>query len=133
MNVKKGIAVNIFWILLGTVLIIVSEIGKVDGIYSGMGGGFIGVGIYQLFRTLRYSKNEEYREKIDVEISDERNHYIRLKAWSVTSYISVVILALITITCMILAQEFYMKIAAFAECFLLVVYYISYMVLKNRY
>lgn len=133
MNTKKGIILNIFWILLGVILITVSEIGMINDMYVGMGGGFIGVGLYQLFRVFRYNKNEDYKEKIDIEISDERNQYIRLKSWSWTGYITVLVLGIVTIVCMILSLEIYMQIAAMTECFILIVYYISYMIIKKKY
>ena len=44
-----------------------------------------------------FSKNEAYREKIEIEEKDERNHFIRNKAWAWAGYLYVMIIQYIYI------------------------------------
>lgn len=131
---NKRLILSIFWIVVGAVLTIGCIIGKLDsGIYSGLGGGFIGVGILQVYRNLKYRSNEEYREKIDVASNDERNRYIKMKAWSWTGYITILALCIagIVINYIIgnreVGQPLFMTV-----CFMLVVYWISYLVISKK-
>ena len=133
MRNNRRIALNIVYIIIGIVLIIVTEIGKLDSMYTGFGGGLLVVGILNMFRSLRYKKDENYRENVDTAIGDERNNFLRMKAWSWAGYIFVIILAVITIICMILSLELYMQIAAYALCLIVLLYWISYTILKRRY
>ena len=52
---NKRLALSIFWVLLGIVLIGLSVMEVLDNsIYAGMGGALIGVGILQIVRIVRY-------------------------------------------------------------------------------
>ena len=62
MKYDRRMVLSIFWVLLGAALFICGTLEIVDSYWSGMGGGFLGVGIVQLIRHIRYRKNEEYRE-----------------------------------------------------------------------
>lgn len=132
MSNNRRIFLNIFWIVLGTILIITSKMEMIGDIYIGFGGGLIGVGVVQLFRNIKYRTNKEYKEQVDVEIGDERNRYIRMKAWSWTGYFSVIILGLITIICMVFSQMLYMKISSYALCIVLMLYWVSYVIIKRK-
>jgi len=133
MKVNKRIALDIFWIVLGSLLMILSKIGIIDVLFSGMGGGFIVVGIIQLIRAIRYKKDDEYKEKIDIEVNDERNKTIRMMAWSWTGYLMVIILSVITLIETVISNSFIAQICAFIICLILVIYWISYFVLQKKY
>lgn len=130
---RRKIIVNIFWIVLGAALFVLSVLGKLSNMYSGMGGGFIGVGIVQLIRGIQYNTSAEYRERYDTEASDERNRFLRMKAWSWAGYMVVILCGAACIVCTISGQEFYATILGFAVCLVLVLYLISYAVVKRKY
>ena len=132
MNTKRLIA-SIVEIVLGIVLLICGSIGLIDSYWSGMGGGLIGVGIVFLFRSIRYKRDPEYKEEYDIEISDERNKYIRLKAWSWAGYLYVMVAAVGAIVFKLLGHEDLMMFCSGSVCLVLVLYWGSYMVLKNKY
>ena len=132
MNTKRFIA-SIVEIILGFALWVCGAIGLIDGYWTGMGGGLIGVGIVFLIRSIRYKRDPEYKEEYDIEMSDERNKYIRLKAWSWAGYLYVMIAAVGTIVCKILGYETLMMFCSTSVCVVLVLYWVSYMVLKNKY
>ena len=132
MNNKRFIA-SIVEIILGVVLSVCGAIGLLDSYWTGMGGGLIGVGIVFLIRSIRYRRNPEYKEEVDIEMSDERNKFIRLKAWSWAGYLFVMIAAVASIAFKLAGREDLMMFCSGAVCLVLVLYWVSYMVLKNKY
>ena len=131
---NKRLALSIFWIVLGVVLLGLSVTEVIDSTYyGGMGGGFIAVGILQVMRNLKYRRDPEYREKIDVEVSDERNKYLRMQSWSWAGYIMVIGLAISSVIAMILKQERVQLTLMYSMCALLMVYTISYYILSRKY
>lgn len=133
MKYDRRMYLSIFWVLLGAALFICSALGMVDSYWSGMGGGFLAVGIIQLIRHIRYRKNEEYREAVDVAVSDERNRFLTGKAWAWAGYLFVLISGVATIALKIAGQDQWSLAASFALCLLLVLYWGSYLVLKRKY
>ncbi|MCR5704218.1 MAG: hypothetical protein K6G85_06310 [Eubacterium sp.] len=131
---NKRLALSIFWIVLGVVLLGLSVAEVIESTYyGGMGGGFIAVGILQVMRNLKYRRDPEYREKIDVEVSDERNKYLRMQSWSWAGYIMVIGLAISSVIAMILGQEQVQLTLMYSMCALLMVYTISYYILSRKY
>ncbi len=133
MKYDRRMYLSLFWLLLGAVLVVCSMTGVIDSYWSGMGGGFAGVGIAQLIRHIRYRKNEEYREKVDVETNDERNRFLAGKAWAWAGYLFVLVSGVATIALKVLGQDQWSLAASCALCLLLVLYWIAYFVLKRKY
>lgn len=132
MRTKRMIS-SIVEIVIGVALVACSYAGLVDEFWSGMGAALLVVGILQMARLIRYNSNEEYREKIDVNNSDERNRYIAAKAWSYAGYVHVFIAAIGTIVFRILEQEALSMLCSFSVCVIIVIYWISYGILQKRY
>ena len=130
---KRKILVSLFWVIIGITLIILDIIGVIDNpIYSGMGGGLLVVGAMQIYRNLKYHSNEEYKEKIDIEYSDERNRYIRMKAWSWAGCLFIIGTAIISIVLFVMKQTVYGQIISYCMCAVLVLYWVSYIVLQKK-
>lgn len=132
-RIKLSVLVNIVWIILGTVLICLSFAGKVDMFWNGMGTSLLVIGVIQLLRYYRLNKNEAYRERMEIEENDERNRFIRNKAWAWTGYLFMMLTAISCIVLRIVGQELLCLAASGAVCFMLVVYWIVYSVLKRKY
>ena len=132
MKYDRRMYLSLFW-LLGAVLVVCSMTEVIDSYWSGMGGGFAGVGIAQLIRHIRYRKNEEYREKVDVETNDERNRFLAGKAWAWAGYLFVMVSGVATIALKVMGQDQWSLAASCALCLLLVLYWGSYLVLKRKY
>ena len=131
---NKRLALTIFWIVLGILLIILSVFDILDSsIYAGIGGALTAIGVLQLVRTIRYRKDSEYREKIDIEINDVRNRYLRMKSWSWTGYIVVLIEGIGVVVALILGQETVQLILSYSVCLILVVYWLTYVILGRKY
>ena len=133
MKQNKRLYVNILWLIIGSILIGLSFAGVVDEYWNGMGMGLAVVGAINLIRYYRLNKNDVYREKIELEASDERNHFIRNKAFAWAGYYFVLIAAVGTIVFKIIGQEVLSQAAAYAVCLMLILYWISYMILKRKY
>lgn len=133
MKHDRRMYLSLFWLLLGAVLFVCGAMEVIDSYWSGMGGGFLAVGILQLIRHIRYRKNEEYREKVDVATGDERNRFLTGKAWAWAGYLFVLISGVATIALKVLGQDMWSLASSYALCLLLVLYWGSYLVLKRKY
>lgn len=130
---KKVMALSILWIIIGVVLFILSFMGIMEqSVWAGMGGGLIGAGIVRLVRYIKYSTNEEYKEKVDIQNSDERNKFLSNKAWAWAGYCYVIISAVVVIALMILGRPEYVW---FSEniCMMIVLYWLCYLILRRKY
>ena len=105
----------------------------VDEFWSGMGSALLVVGIIRLLRFDRLKKNDAYREKMETAQTDERNQFIRAKAWSWAGYLFIMVTAVATIIFRILGQELLSQVASYSVCLMLVLYWVSYFVLKKKY
>ena len=131
---NKRLFLSVFWVVLGAALLILSVTGKLDStLYAGMGGGLIAVGLLQIARNLRYRRDPAYREKIDTEVSDERNRFLRMKSWSWAGYITVIAEGIAAIVAALKGQETVQLVLSYSVCLLLATYYISYLVLSRKY
>ena len=119
--------------LIGMELIVLGFIGKVDEFWSGMGSALFVMGFIRLLRSYRLNKNDTYREKIEIEVNDERNHFIRGKAWSWVGYLFVLISSLCTLGFKVAGQELLSQFCGFAVCLMLILYWGSYRMLKRKY
>lgn len=133
MNRDKRIIMSIIWLVIGTILIGLSFAGKVDEFWNGMGFALGIIGAIQLLKFHRLNKNEEYREKVEIAEKDERNHYIRNKAWAWAGYIFVLTTAVSVIVFKIIGQELLSMAASGAVCLMLVLYWGAYMILQKKY
>lgn len=131
---NKRLALSIFYVVLGLVFTALSIAGVSDSPYlSGMGGGLTVVGALQLIRNLRYRKDAAYREKIDTEMQDERNSFLRMKSWAWTGYIVVLAEGIGVLVAWALGQEQVMQVLSCSVCLILCVYWITWLVLSRKY
>ena len=128
---NKRLALSIFWIILGAVLICLGIAEIIDVAYfSGMGGALLAVGVLQTIRIFKYRNNEEYKEKTDRELNDERNKFLAMKSWSYTGKIVVLIEGIGMRAAYILKQETIMMVLSYSVCLIVLTYWLSYMILS---
>jgi len=131
---NKRLALSAFWVILGVTLIILSVSGVLESaLYGGMGGGLTVVGVFQVIRNLRYRKDNEYKEKIDTEYSDERNSFLRMKSWSWAGYITVLVEAIGAVVAMVMGQETIQLVLSYSVALIVFVYWLMYMILSRKY
>ena len=132
MKNRRWIA-SVVEIALGLVLTVCGALGVVDTYWSGMGGGLLGVGIIQLVRYLRYYSNETYKSKVDVEVNDERNKFIALRAWAWAGFWYVIAGAVGSIAFQVLGKPELATMAGGSVCLLMAFCWISRIYLRRKY
>ena len=133
MKLETRILVSILWVILGGILEGLSFAEITDEYWSGMGSALLTVGILQLLRWHRLRKNTAYREKMEVERHDERNHFIRGRAWAWAGYLFILIAAVASIILRVLHQDLLSLAASYSICLMLILYWISYLILRKKY
>ena len=131
---NKRLALSVFWVIAGAVLLALSIAEKLDSsLYAGMGGALVAVGVLQIARNLKYRKDPAYREKIDVEAGDERSRFLRMKSWSWAGYVTILVECVGVIAAMVMKQQTVMMVLSYSVCLILCVYWVSYLVLNKKY
>lgn len=133
MKKYKNYLFAVLYIVTGTILFVLAFMEKLDEFWSGMGSALFVIGLIRLIRLYRFQKNEVYREKMEIEEKDERNHFIRNKAWAWAGYLFVLIMAIATIVFKLIGQEMLMMAASSSVCLVLVLFWVSYLVIKRKY
>ncbi len=130
---KVRMLASILEVIVGATLFVCSYLNLVDEFWSGFGVAMLVVGTLFLVRNIKYHKNEKYREEIDVQNSDERNKFISMKAWSWSGYLFVMIAAIATIIFKLINQEALMMLASGSVCLIILLYWVSYIILRKKY
>ena len=132
-NNKVKLILSVGYILLGVVLSVLGFFEKIDEFWSGFGLSFLVVGALLLFKNIRYRTDEKYKESMDIAISDERNSFLRMKAWSWAGYLAIIISSVGAIVFKLMDREDLMMVSSFNVCFVMILYYISYILVKRKY
>ena len=130
---KVRMLASVLEIVIGAVLVGCSFLNLVDEFWSGMGAALVVVGAIFLLRSIKYHTNEQYRNDVDIQTGDERNKYLSMKAWSWAGYLFVMIAAVASIAFKLAGREDLMMFCSTSVCIVVVLYWVSYMVLKNKY
>lgn len=134
MNNDKRLILNIIWVVIGALLLGACIAGVLESeLYSGLGGGLIGVGFVQILRNIRYKTDADYKEKMDIEVGDERMKFIRKTSWAWTGWLSVIIAGIGSIIALVTGQYILQQYLAFSVCVILLVFLAVYFVLKKKY
>lgn len=120
-------------IVLGAALIIVSKLFDLDSVWLGMGGALIAVGTVQFLNLLRYRQDADYREKVDTEAHDERNQFIRARAWVWAGTCFVLVGGVLTVLFQILGKQEYATLCGSGVSLLVLFYWISFLILRKKY
>ena len=130
---KTKLITSLIEVLLGLGLVIAACVGALDTFWSGMGGALMAVGTVFLFRYVRLQRNPAYREEYETETNDERNKFLRMKAWSWSGYLFVLLAASGTIIFKLVGREDLMMFCSACVCIVVVLYWLCYMVLNTKY
>ena len=133
MRQKIKLSFNIVYVIIGCILIGFAVLEKLDSFWSGMGSALLVVGLINLLKFHRLNKNEEYREKLEIEMSDERLQFIRNKAWAWSGYLFVLISAVACIVFKVMNLDQLSLYASFSVCLVLVLFWASHAIIKRKY
>ncbi len=131
---NKKLILSCFWVVLGIVLVILATTEVIKNeFYGGFGGGLIAVGILQIVNNIKYRKNSDYKNKVDIDSQDERNRFIRMKAWSWTGYTLVMVFGIATIVFAVMEKSEFAKLSSYLVCGTIGTYWIIYTILNRKY
>ncbi len=134
MKYAKRIIVSIIILIIGVTLFACGYAGLIDNsFWRGVGIGLTAVAVAQIVRQIKYHTNEEYKEKVDTAQNDERNKFIANKAWAWAGYSFVMAAAIATVVFYLLGFEELMSFSSLSVCFIVIVYYIAYLILRRKY
>ena len=133
MKCNKRFIASIIEIAVGLGLLLLRFFDVIDDFWSGMGAALIVVGVLQLIRHIRYKTNETYKAAVDVELNDERNKFLSMKAWSWAGYLFVMIAAVAAIVLKICGLDEYVFFASGSVCLIMILYWVSYMIVRKKY
>ena len=131
MNNRRYLAQAII-ILFGVALWVLGFMDVVDAFWSGMGSALIVVGAVRAVRMVRFARDENYREKVETAVKDERNQFIRNKAWAWTGYLFVMVAAVLSIVFRVMGQEVLSMACSGAVCLMVVLYWGAYLLLSRK-
>ena len=121
------------YFIIGASISIAGEFAAIDSYWSGLGSALIVVGALQMIRIVRYNTNAKYKEKTDIAVQDERNRFLSTKAWSWAGYLYVIIAAVASIAFKLLGNDTLMFAASGSVCLILVLYWVSYLIIRKKY
>ena len=133
MYYEKRIWVYVLELLLGVGLLAAVKLAALDSIWGGMGGGLFAVGALRLVQCLRLRRASAYREHVETEAHDERNAFLRARAWAWAGYAFLMICAALTIVLMVMGKAPYFTLTSCAMALLVLLYWLSYLILQRKY
>ena len=132
-NIRARAILGALYFVTGASIFIYGEFATIDSFWSGMGTALMVVGALQTIRLVRYNTNPRYKEATDTAVNDERNRFLSTKAWSWAGYLYIMIAAVASIVFKLLDQETLMFAASGSVCIILVLYWISYLIVRKKY
>ena len=82
MKITKKLISYILTIAVGATLLTLAIAGALDSFWSGMGASLLIMSILRLAQLYLYKTDKSYQEKIDTEVSDERNREREQQAYT---------------------------------------------------
>ncbi len=137
MDYKKKLKMRLFfgigYIVLGLALILTFCLIATENDYlSSFGFALIVVGAVRVRNYFLINKNEETLKKHEIAETDERNIAIANKAKSIAFIIYIIAMGISIIVLQILHKSEIASVLSGTMCFLLLVYWISYFIIRKK-
>ena len=131
--INRRLVLGVVYIIIGVLLSVLSFVSIVDEWWQSFGVAILIVGIVDIIRYIKYRRNVEYKEKVDLSNSDERNRFLSMKAWSWAGYMFVIISGIGVIGFQIAGLRVWSIACSYCVCLIMILYWISYTILKRKY
>ena len=129
----KRMIMSIVCVAVGVVFSVLSFMKLLDEFWMGLGVGFVLVGVAQLIQSIRYRTNDDYKQQVDIDTSDERNKFLSSQAWSWTGYITILCAAAAAIAYKVMSKDELSSLCCMGICLMTFIYVIAYNILKRKY
>lgn len=133
MKITGRLITYILTIAIGATLLTLAVAGVLDSFWSGMGASLLMISVLRLAQLYLYKTDKAYQEKMDTEVSDERNRFLRNKAWAWAGYLFVLIAAVCTIVFKVMEQELLWQATGLSMCLIVTLYWICFFILRKKY
>ncbi len=104
-----------------------------DSFWNGIGTGLFIVACINIFRILKYKNNSTYAKKVTIETNDERNKFLAEKARSIAFYFYILLACIVSLILRFFNLHDASQILLYSVCCLLIIYYVSYFIVGQKY
>lgn len=132
-KLKVRLYVAIVYIILGLAMIVIPLFLKNDNNFaSSLGFAFVAIGIARIRQYKLITKSEDSIKKREIAESDERSIFIASKARGIAFFSYIIVAALVIIVLQVLNYSQIALIISATVCFMVLVYWISYLIISKR-
>lgn len=133
-KLKMRLGVSVAYVVIGIVLIVLTNIVMIKNeVMFAFGTAFSACGLAMVVKNVRILKNTENFKEKQIAEKDERNIMIWTKARSLTFSIYAVMAGIAIIVLYVLNMEYAAQVIAYNLCGVLVIYWICYFIIRNKY
>ena len=130
-KLKMRLGIAIFYVIIGVLFVVLTSIGIIKNeVMLAFGTAFGACGLVMIVKNIRIFKSTE--NFIEKEIA-ERNIMIWTKARSLTFSVYAVIAGIAIIVLYTVNMEYAAQVIAYNLCGVLVIYWICYFIIRNKY
>ena len=127
-KLKMRLGIAIFYVIIGVLFVVLTSIGIIKNeVMLAFGTAFGACGLVRIFKSTENFIEKEIAEK------DERNIMIWTKARSLTFSVYAVIAGIAIIVLYAVNMEYAAQVIAYNLCGVLVIYWICYFIIRNKY
>ena len=131
-KLKMRLWFGISYVILGLALIVAFNLNQnSNDFFSYWGLALVVVGLARIRNYLRITKNAETIRKCAIQETDERNVSIVGKARGIAFYVYILAVAVAVIVLQLIGKTELAATLSWTICFLLVVYWIAYFILRK--
>lgn len=118
--------------VLGLALIVISVIMDLDEIYTGFGGGIVGVCVMRIVLYVLYKKVPSYAKRTEIENKDERNLYLANKARSIAFTMGTCVCAVASVAAFLFNMRETGILLGYIVCLFLLLFWVADWFLKRN-
>lgn len=138
MNFLKKLKIRLYlaigYVVLGIGMILAFNIiGAENEFLSFWGLALVVIGITRMRNYFLITKNEETIKKQEIAESDERNITISEKAKSISFIVYIIATGLAVIVLQLMNNTALAATLSYTVCFLILIYWISYLIIRRKY
>ena len=133
-KLKMRLGIAIVYVIIGVLLVVLTSIGIIKNeAMLVFGTAFGACGLVMIVKNIRIFKSTENFIEKEIAEKDERNIMIWTKARSLTFSVYAVIAGIAIIVLYTVNMEYAAQVISYNLCGFLVIYWICYFIIRNKY